>query len=57
MSGCNVQKDQLIAAGFIVSLGSINWIAHISQIDKVDTLNHPAVLDIQTGNDSFFQHG
>ena len=57
MGGGDVQKDQLIAAGFIVSLGSINWIAHISQIDKVDALDHPAVFDIQTGNDSFFQHG
>ena len=57
MSGCDVQEDQLIAAGFIVGLGRINWITHISQINKVDALDHPAVLDIQTGNDSFFQHG
>ena len=32
-------------------------VAHVGVADKAHALDHPAVLDIQTGNDSFFQHG
>ena len=52
----DVQKDDLVRALRRVELGQLDRVARVAQADEVNALDHPAVLDVQTGNDSFRQH-
>ena len=52
----DVQKYNLVCACFGIGLGQLDRVACVAQADKVDTLDHASVLDIQAGNDTFCQH-
>ena len=52
----DVKKDQFVGAFTVVDLRLLHRIAGVDQVDEVDAFDHPAVLDIQTGNDAFCEH-
>ena len=56
MRGRDVEKHHLVRTLAGISGGDLNRVARIPQIDEVDTLDHPTVLDIQTGDDPFGVH-
>src|SRR6202047_4406441 len=53
----NIEKAQLIGAGGVVGDRRFHGIAGIAQIDEVDALHHPAVLDVETGDHAHLEHG
>ncbi len=57
MGGRNVEKAQLVGAGGVIGNGRFHGIAGVAQIDKVDALDHPAVLDVETGDHAHLEHG
>ena len=52
----DVEKAQLVGAGGVIGDRRFDGIAGIAQIDKVDALDHPAVLDVETGNHAHLEH-
>ena len=56
MAGGDVQEAEFVGAGRIISGGGLDRIAGIDEIDEIDPLDHPAVLDVETGDDARFQH-
>ncbi len=56
VGGGNVEKTQLIGAGGVIGDGRLDGIAGIAQIDEVDALDHPAVLDVEAGNHADLEH-
>ena len=57
MTGGYVEKDQLIGPLPVVDLRLLHRIAGVAQFQKVDPLDHPAVFDVQAGDDAFGEHG
>ena len=56
MGGMDVEKTDLVRTGSIISLGAFHRIACIAQADKIDALDHTAIGDIETGDDTGLQH-
>ena len=52
----DIQKDDLVGADLVVRLGDLYGIARVYKIYKVYALYHPALVDIQAGNDAFGKH-
>ena len=57
VAGGDVQEDQLVGALAVVDLRLLDRIAGVAQVEKVDPLDHAAVLDVQAGDDAFGEHG
>ena len=57
VAGRDVEEAELVGAGRIVGGGGLDGIAGIAQADEVDALDDAAVLDVEAGNDTDFQHG
>ena len=53
---CDIQENQLICSCCIICFCNLNRITGIFQVHKINALNHPAFIDIQTGNDSLGKH-
>ena len=56
VGGRDVEKAQFVGAGGVVGDRGFHRIAGIAQIDEVDALDDPAVLDVETGNDADLEH-
>src|SRR5712671_2210251 len=56
VGGGNIEKAQLIGAGGVIGDRRFHGIAGVAQIDKVDALDDPAVLDVETGDHADFKH-
>ena len=56
MAGGDVEKAQLVGAGRVVQRSLLHRIAGVAQGHEVDPLDHAAVLHVQAGNDTQFQH-
>jgi hypothetical protein len=52
MTCANVQKAKLIGACRIICLRLLHRITGVAQVDKVHTLDHPAIGYVETGNDT-----
>ena len=52
----DVEKAQFVGAGGVIGDRGLDRIAGIAQIDEVDALDHPAVLDVETGNHADLEH-
>ncbi len=50
--GGNVEKDELVGTIRFIPAGNFDRIAGIAQIDEMNALDHPAAIDVQTGNDA-----
>ena len=55
MARGNVQEAQLVSARSIVGDRALHRIAGVAQIDEVDSLDDPAVFDVETGDDPRLQ--
>ena len=53
----DVQKNQLVRPLLRIFARQFDGIARVFQVFKVDAFDGLSVLDIQTGNDAFCQHG
>ena len=51
------RKTSSSAPSPIVYLRLLHRIAGVAQLEKVDPLDHPAVLHVQAGDDAFGEHG
>jgi hypothetical protein len=56
MGGRDIQEYQFIGAFRGIPGAQFNRISGIPQVNEISTLDRSAVLDIQTGDDSFSQH-
>jgi hypothetical protein len=56
MARGDVEEAQFIGAGRVVESGLLHRIAGVTECDEVDAFDDAAVLHVQTGNDSQFQH-
>jgi hypothetical protein len=52
MAGGDVEEAELVRARRIIGARLLDRIAGILQIDEIDALDHPAIGDIETGNDA-----
>src|SRR5207244_4223431 len=57
MAGTDIQKDQLVRAVFLVAASDLHGVARVAQPQKVDSLYHPATINIHARHDSLRQHG
>ncbi|GGG65948.1 hypothetical protein GCM10011415_10940 [Salipiger pallidus] len=57
MRGMDVEKGDLVGARRIVGAGGIDGIARIAQVDEIHALDHTAIGDIETGDDTGLEHG
>ena len=56
MTGRNIQKNQFISTGPVVGPCSFHRIPRIAKIHKFNPFDDTAVIDVQTGNNTFGQH-
>ncbi|MCG3768762.1 MAG: hypothetical protein JW394_0882 [Nitrospira sp.] len=57
MGGCDVQETELIGSFAVIGRGHFDRVSRITQIHKAHALHDAAVFDIETGNNTFGQHG
>ncbi len=57
VAGGDVEEAQFVRAGRVIQRGLLDRIAGVAQGDEVHALDDAAVLHVQAGNDSQFQHG
>src|SRR5690606_42123668 len=55
-AGGDVVEDQLVGPGVAVAGGQIGGVAHVDVALEPDALDHPAVLDVETGDDAAGGH-
>ena len=48
----DVEEDQFIGPLSIVSFGNLCWISRVPEVHEPGPLDHPAILDIQAGDDA-----
>ena len=51
--GGDIEERQLVGAGLIIELRLLHRVAGIDEIDEVHALYGAAVLDVETGDDTF----
>ena len=57
LAGCrDIQKNKFICTCCIIGSGNLHRISCVLKIHKINAFYHPAVIYIQTGNDSFCKH-
>jgi len=52
VTGGDVQEHQLVGTGLAVSRGQFHRVTRVAQVQEVDALDHPAIIDIQTRDDT-----
>ena len=52
MAGGDVEEAELVRARRIIGTRLFDRIARIDQVNEVDALDHPAIGDVQTGDDA-----
>jgi hypothetical protein len=57
MGGVDVEKAQLVCAGFVVGAGRVNRVARVAQVNEVHTFHNAAVCYVETGDDAGLEHG
>jgi hypothetical protein len=55
-AGRDVEEAELVGPFPVVETGRLDRVAGIDQVDEIDALDHPAVLDVEAGDDADFQH-
>ena len=50
-TGGDVVEDQFVGARVAIAGGQFGGVAHVRVADELDALDHPAVLDVQAGDD------
>ena len=53
VSGGDIEKSDFIGAIVVIALGDLHRITSIADTDKIDALNHTAIIDIEAGNNAF----
>ena len=51
----NIEKGDFVSALLVVAARDFHGIPRVANPHEVNALNHPASIDIQTGNDPFGQ--
>ena len=56
MAGGNVEKAQLVGAFAVVNARLLDRVAGIGQVDEIDALDDPPVLDVEARDNAHLQH-
>ena len=56
VGGGDVEEAQFVGAGGVIGDRRLDGIAGVAQVDEIDALDHPAVLDVETGDDADLEH-
>ena len=56
VAGGDVEEAQLVGALAVIDPRLLDRVAGIDEIDEVDALDDPAVLDVEAGDDAHLQH-
>ena len=48
----DVEEDELVGALGVVARGELDGVARVAQADEVDPLHHPALVDVEAGDDA-----
>ena len=54
--GGDVEKDHLVGALAVVAGGQLHRVAGVADVDEVGALDHPALVDVQAGDDALEVH-
>jgi len=46
----------VIASGGVIGHGRLDRVPGVAQVNEIDALDHPPVLDVEAGNDADFEH-
>ena len=57
MAGGDVEKAQFVGTRVVIGARLLDRIAGVAQIDEVDALHDPAVVDVETGDDAMAADG
>ena len=52
MACSDIEEAQFVRPRLIIGLGLLDRIAGVLQVDKIHALDHPAIGNIETGNDA-----
>jgi hypothetical protein len=52
VTGGNVQKYQFIGPLGFISAGNLDWVARVTQIQKMNPLDNAAAINVKTGDNS-----
>ena len=55
--GGDVEKGQFVRPLGVIGLGRLHRVAGVAQLDELHPLDHPAVFDVETGDNALGQHG
>ena len=53
VTGGDIQKGNLVSAGVVIALGNLHRVTGVADIHKLDTLDHPTGIHIETRNNAF----
>ena len=52
----DIEKAKFVGTGGVIGNRRLHGITGVAQVDEVDTLDDPAVLDVETGDDADLEH-
>ena len=52
----DVEEAELVGAGRVIGARRSTGIAGVAQVDGIDALDDPAVLDVEAGDDADLEH-
>ena len=56
MAGRDVEKHEFVGSLLVIPRGHGNRVARILEVDEVRSLDHTALIDVETRNDPLRQH-
>src|SRR6266700_6168284 len=56
VGGGNVEEAEFVGAGGVIRDRRFHGIAGVAQVDEVDALDHPSVLDVEAGDHTDLEH-
>ena len=52
----DIEKSELVGAGFVIGDGRGDRVAGIAQVDEIDAFDDAAVFHVEAGNDADLEH-
>ena len=55
VAGGDIQKSNLVCAGFVIAAGDFYRVPSIANADEIDALHDATLIDVKAGNNTFCQ--
>ena len=52
----DIEEAQLVGAGRVIGHRRLHGIASVAQVDEIDALDDPSILDVEAGDDAHLEH-